>query len=100
MKFIKKILAEIIIIILELLKHVVDLLIKTECRVAGAGFMLLAIFSVLAVINRQWSMLGLLGILIILCVSSMLLSVHILIGIETVIEWIDRKRSVTRRKEN
>ena len=53
MRRIKRIIAVPIILILDLLKIVINLLIKTECRVAGVGFPLLAIFAILALINKM-----------------------------------------------
>ena len=54
MRKIKRILAVPIILILELLKILINLLIKAECWVAGVGFLLLAIFSALAIFNKMW----------------------------------------------
>ena len=88
MRKIKRILAVPIILILELLKLVINLLIKAECWVAGVGFLLLAIFAVLAIFNKMWLQLGIFASLFVAGVVIMLMSVHILF-------WIDRlKESV------
>ena len=80
MRRIKRILTVPIIIILDLLKIVINLLIKVECWVAGVGFLLLAIFAILALINRMWLQLEIFGILFVLGMVIMLFST-ILLGI-------------------
>ena len=84
MRRIKKILAVTIIIILDLLKIVINLLIKAECRVAGVGSLPLAIFAILALVNKMWLQLGIFVLLFVSGVVIMLLSVHILFWIEEV----------------
>ena len=58
MKILKKIVILPIIIILSIAGWIMDLIIKAECWVTGVGFLLLAIFAILAIINRQWLQLG------------------------------------------
>ena len=58
MRRIKRILAVPIILILDLLKIVINLLIKAKGWVAGVGFLLLAIFAILALVNKMWLQLG------------------------------------------
>ena len=84
MKRIKRILAVLIILILDLLKIVINLLVKAECWVAGVGFLLLAIFAILALVNKMWLQLGIFALLFVSGVVIMLLSVHILFWIEEV----------------
>ena len=88
MKRIKRVLVVPILLVLELLKIVINLLIKAECWVAGVGFLLLAIFAILAIFNKMWLQLGIFASLFVAGVVIMLMSVHILF-------WIDRlKESV------
>ena len=41
----------------------INLLIKAECRVAGVGSLLLAIFAILALINKMWLQLGIFALI-------------------------------------
>ena len=84
MRRIKRILTVPIIIILDLLKIVINLLIKVECWVAGVGFLLLAIFAILALINRMWLQLEIFGILFVLGMVIMLFSTYVLVWIDSV----------------
>ena len=84
MKRIKRVLAIPILLVLELLKIVINLLIKAECWVAGVGFLLLAIFAILALFNRMWLQLGIFVSLFVVGVAIMLMSVHILFWIDVV----------------
>lgn len=84
MKRIKRILAVLIILILDLLKIVINLLVKAECWVAGVGFLLLAIFAFLALINQMWLQLEIFGILFVLGMLILLFSVFILVWIESI----------------
>ena len=86
MRRIKRVLAVPIILILELLKIVINLLIKTECWVAGVGFLLLAIFAILALINKMWLQLGIIAIIL-------LMSVHILFWIDILKESLEKCRN-------
>ncbi|MBO4531733.1 MAG: hypothetical protein J5767_13970 [Paludibacteraceae bacterium] len=83
MKRIKRVLVVPILLVLELLKIVINLLIKAECWVAGVGFLLLAIFAILAIFNKMWLQLGIFASLFVAGVVIMLMSVHILF-------WIDK----------
>ena len=58
MKVVKKILVFPIIIVLSILSRLIDLIVKVECWVAGVGFLLLAIFDILAIIKQQWFQIG------------------------------------------
>ena len=84
MRRIKRILAVPIVLILDLLKIVINLLIKAECWVAGVGFLLLAIFAFLALINQMWLQLEIFGILFVLGMLILLFSVFILVWIESI----------------
>ena len=91
MKRIKKILAIPIILLLDLLKIVINLLIKAECWVAGVGVLLLAIFAILALINQMWLQLGIFAVLFVFGVVIMLMSVHVLFWIDALLKTIDDK---------
>ena len=93
MRKIKRILAVPIILILELLKIVINLLIKAECWVAGVGFLLLAIFAVLAIFNKMWLQLGIFASLFVAGVVIMLMSVHVLLGIEILKDRLTGKKT-------
>ena len=93
MRRIKRILTVQIILILELLKIVINLLIKTECWVAGVGFLLLAIFAILALVNKMWLQLGIFALLFVSGAVIMLMSVHILFWIDTLKESLEKCRN-------
>ena len=93
MRKIKRILAVPIILVLELLKLVINLLIKAECWVAGVGFLLLAIFAVLAIFNKMWLQLGIFASLLVAGVVIMLMSVHILFWIDNLKESVENCRN-------
>ena len=93
MRRIKWILAVSIILILDLLKIVINLLIKAECWVAGVGSLLLAIFAILALINKMWLQLGIFGLLFIAGLVIMLMSVHILFWIDSLKESVENCRN-------
>ena len=84
MRRIKRMLAAPIIILLELLKIVINLLIKAECWVAGVGSLLLAIFAILALINKMWLQLGIFAIIFAAGAVILLMSVHVLFWIEQI----------------
>ena len=94
MRKIKRILAVPIILILELLKILINLLIKAECWVAGVGFLLLAIFAVLALLNKMLLQLGIFASLFVAGVVIMLMSVHILFWIDILKESVENCRNV------
>ncbi len=89
MRRIKRILAVPIILILDMLKIVINLLIKAECWVAGVGSLLLVIFAILALINKMWLQLGIFVLLFVSGFVIMLMSVHILFWIDKLKESID-----------
>ena len=93
MRKIKRILAVLIILILELLKLVINLLIKAECWVAGVGFLLLAIFAILALANKMWLQLGIFASFFVAGVVIMLMSVHILFWIDILKETVENCRN-------
>ena len=94
MRRIKRVLAAPIILVLELLKIVINLLIKAECWVAGVGFLLLAIFAILALINKMWLQLGIFAFLFVTGAVIMLTSVHILFWIDKLKEKIENCRDM------
>ena len=93
MRRIKKILAVPIILILDLLKIIINLLIKAECWVAGVGFLLLAIFAFLALINKMWLQLGIFAIIFAAGAVILLMSVHILFWIDILKESLEKSRN-------
>ena len=90
MRRIKRILAVPIILILNLLKIVINLLIKAECWVAGVGSLLLAIFAILALVNKMWLQLRIFALLFVSGAVIMLLSVHILFWIDILKELVEK----------
>ena len=93
MRRVKRILAVPIILILDLLKIIINLLIKAECWVAGVGFLLLAIFAILALINKMWLQLGIFALLFVSGAVIMLISVHILFWIDILKESLEKCRN-------
>ena len=93
MRRIKRILAVPIILLLELLGIIINLLIKAECWVAGVGSLLLAIFAILALINKMWLQLGIFALLFIAGLVIMLMSVHILFWIDSLKESVENCRN-------
>ena len=93
MRRIKRILTVQIILILELLKIVINLLIKTECWVAGVGFLLLAIFAILALVNKMWLQLGIFAIIFVAGAVILLMSVHIFFWIDILKESLEKCRN-------
>ena len=93
MRRIKRILAVPIILMLELLRIIINLLIKAECWVAGVGSLLLAIFAILALINKMWLKLGIFALLFIAGLVIMLMSVHILFWIDSLKESVENCRN-------
>ena len=88
MKRIKRVLVVPILLVLELLKIVINLLIKAECWVAGVGFLLLAIFAILALINKMWLQLGIFLGLVFLLVLILFFSANVLFWIEVIKNYI------------
>ena len=64
MIIIKEIMIFPVIIVLDMVRALLDLIIKAECWVAGVGFLLLAIFSVIALFEKMWLQLFVFGILL------------------------------------
>ena len=93
MRRVKRILAVPIILILDLLKIIINLLIKAECWVAGVGSLLLAIFAILALINKMWLQLGIFALLFVSGAVIMLISVHILFWIDILKESLEKCRN-------
>ena len=93
MRRIKRTLAVPIILILDLLKIVINLLIKAECWVAGVGSLLLAIFAILALVNKMWLQLGMFAIIFAAGAVILLMSVHILFWIDILKESLEKSRN-------
>ena len=77
---------------MDLLKIVINLLIKAECGVAGVGFLLLAIFAILALINKMWLQLGIFAIIFAAGALILLMSVNILFWIDILKESLEKCR--------
>ncbi len=86
MRVIKKILTFPIIVLVTLVGLIAKLFIKLGSLVAGVGILLLAICAVLALINRQWTQLGIFGILIAAILLVMFASVEIEMWAENAVE--------------
>ncbi len=93
MKRVKRILSVPIILVLELLKMIINLLVKAECWVAGVGFLLLATFAILALINKMWLQLGIFAIIFAAGAVILLMSVHILFWIDILKESLEKCRN-------
>ena len=93
MRRIKRILTVPIILILELLKIVINLLIKAECWVAGVGSLLLAIFAILALVNKMCLQLRIFAIIFAAGAVILLMSVHILFWIDILKESLEKCRN-------
>ena len=100
MRRIKRVLAVPIILILDLLKIIINLLIKAECWVAGVGFLLLAIFAILALINKMWLQLWIFAIILAAGAVILLMSVHILFWIDILKESLEKVQTNKRRTTN
>ena len=91
MKIVKKIVAVPIVIVLSILRCLINLIVKAECWVAGVGFLLLAILTILAIIKRQWLQVGIFAGLAGLGVIILFLSANIQAWIELLLE-MNRER--------
>ncbi len=86
MSILKRIIRFPIFVLVAIMATCVKILVKAECWVAGVGFLLLAILTILAVINRQWLQVGIFTGLAGTFMILLLLSANIQLGIETVLE--------------
>ncbi len=82
MTIIKKIMIFPIIIVLDMVRMLLDLIIKAECWVAGVGFLLLATLSVIALFEKMWLQLFVFGILFVVGATVIFFSTNILLCIE------------------
>ena len=64
-----------------------------ECWVAGVGFLLLAIFAILALVNKMWLQLGIFAIIFSAGTVILLMSVHILFWIDILKESLEKCRN-------
>ncbi len=71
-----------------LLRITLDLVVRVECFVAGAGSLLLATFSLIAIMNRMWLQLGIFAFLGVLTWIVILVSAQLLCSIEMVQETL------------
>ncbi len=86
MRVIKKIVAFPLIILVSLLGLIAKLFIKLGSLVAGVGILLLAIFAVLALVNKMWTQLGIFGILFVAMLIILLAAVEIEMWAENAME--------------
>jgi len=86
MRVIKKIVAFPLIILVSLLGLIAKLFIKLGSLVAGVGILLLAIFAVLALVNKMWTQLGIFGILFVAMLIILLAAVEIEMWAENAVE--------------
>ena len=89
MRILKRIILFPVYVLVAIMSTSVKILIKAECWVAGVGFLLLAILSILAIINRQWLQVGVFGLLIVIGAMVMLLSTNLWIWIDLIIEALN-----------
>ena len=82
MRIVKKIVIFLFIIVLSILSRLINLIIKAECWVAGVGNLLLAILSILALINQMWVQLGIFIGFFAVGVVIMLMSAHVQLVID------------------
>ena len=83
MSAVKRIIVFPIILMLELLGIVISVLLKAECWVVGTGFLILAVFTVMALINKMWLQVGIFVALISIGMIMLGFSANIAVWIET-----------------
>ena len=88
MKVVKKIVTFPIIIVLSVISWMIDLIIKSECWVAGVGVLLLAILAMLAIIKHQWLQVGLFAGIAGTVIVILFLSAYILAWLENVLKML------------
>ena len=88
MRIIKKIMIFPILVVLDISRVLLDLFIKAECWVAGVGFLLLAILSVIALLGKMWLQLFVFGVLVVIGAMVLLFSANILMCIEALRNWL------------
>ncbi len=88
MRIIKKIMIFPILVVLDISRVLLDLFIKAECWVAGVGFLLLAILSIIALLGKMWLQLFVFGVLVVIGAMVLLFSANILMCIEALRNWL------------
>ncbi len=86
MRVIKKVLAFPLIVVVLLVGLIAKLFMKLGSLVAGVGILLLAIFAILALINRMWIQLGVFGILLVAMVLILLASAEVVLWSERTVK--------------
>ena len=91
MRLLKKVVLLPVIVLVVIMSTSIKLILKAECWVAGVGFLLRAIFAVLALINQMWLQLGVFVFLFIMLSGAMIFSAHILLWIEALQSMLSPK---------
>ena len=86
MRMLKKIILFPVYVLVVIMSTSVKILIKAECWVAGVGFLLLAIFAILAIMKQQWLQVMIFVGMAGAGVLFLLLSANIQLVIETMLE--------------
>ena len=86
MRILKRIILFPVYVLVVIMSTSVKILVKAECWVAGVGFLLLAIFAILAIMKQQWLQVGIFVGMAGAGVLFLLLSAYIQLGIETMLE--------------
>ena len=89
MRILKRIILFPVYALVVIMSTCVKILVKAECWVAGVGFLLLAIFAILALLNKMWLQLGIFASLFVAGVVIMMMSVHILFWIDILKESVE-----------
>lgn len=82
MRIIKRIAVFPLIIVLRLARIMVDLIVRIECWVAGVGFLLLAILSILALCNGMWFQFSIFALIMLFGTAFLFFSAKILFFID------------------
>lgn len=87
MRLLKKIALFPVLVLIAIMSTSLKLIIKAECWVAGVGFLLLAVFAILAAIKCQWMQFGVFLLIVIIGVLSLCL-------LSVIICWIEDLRKI------
>ncbi len=84
MRALKKMILIAIRMLVAIMTTSMELILKVECWVAGVGFLLLTILAILALVNRMWLQLRILGLIFAGIILVMFLTFIIQIMVDTV----------------
>ncbi len=82
MRLLKKIVLFPVLVLVTIMSTSLKLIIKAECWVAGVGFLLLAILTVLAFIRDYWMQMGIFVMILLTVFAILYISALILIIFE------------------